>query len=74
MKYTELMILTPLLLMTVLMLGIEIRKNADRVIHVQKEKADELYAKFRDLLDDRVGTLQQGIDDLKKQQNRGDRE
>ena len=41
---------------------------------MQKEKADELYAKFRDLLDDRVGTLQQGIDDLKKQQNRDDGE
>ena len=37
----EFAFLVPMLLMTGLMLGIEIRRNADKVIRAQKEKADE---------------------------------
>ena len=74
MKLTEFAFLIPMLLITVLVLGIEIRRNADKVIRAQKEKADELLAKFQDILNDKVRTLQEGIDDLKKQPDQGDTE
>ena len=72
MENSAVIILVPLILMVVLVLGNEIRKNADKVISAQEKRADELLAKFQDILSDRIGTLQQGLDDLKNQQDQSD--
>ena len=72
MENSAVIILVPLILMVVLVLGKEIRKNADKVISAQEKRADELLAKFQDILSDRIGTLQQGLDDLKNQQDQSD--
>ncbi len=66
--------IVPLILFTLYIISFDIRRHIDKVSRAQEEKADELLGKFQELLNDSVGTLQQGIDDLKKQQNRGDRE
>ena len=72
MENSAVIILVPLILMVVLVLGNEIRKNADKVISAQEKRAAELLAKFQDILSDRIGTLQQGLDDLKNQQDQSD--
>lgn len=64
-------ILVFLMLLSVAVLGNEIRKNADKVIRAQEERADDLLAKIRDFqskLNDRIGDVQLEVYELKKHQ------